>query len=91
MNLPVKAPVARLLIIPNEIMIESSKSCLRVVRTSKVCADIIVLYQTNLCRYHFPNKLPRASLKGINAALLMLTRILHGCSLLENSGAYSSE
>ena len=33
----------------------------------------------------------RASLKGLYAALLILTRTLHGCSLLENAGAYSPE
>ncbi|KGJ92954.1 hypothetical protein ND2E_2420 [Colwellia psychrerythraea] len=33
----------------------------------------------------------RASLKGLQAALLILTRTLHGCSLLENAGAYSPE
>ena len=33
----------------------------------------------------------RASLKGLYAALLILTRTLHGCSLLENVGAYSPE
>ena len=29
--------------------------------------------------------------KGLDAALLILTRTLHGCSLLENAGAYSTE
>ena len=29
--------------------------------------------------------------KGLHAALLILTRTLHGCSLLENAGAYSPE
>jgi hypothetical protein len=29
--------------------------------------------------------------KGLQAALLILTRTLHGCSLLENVGAYSPE
>jgi hypothetical protein len=33
----------------------------------------------------------RASLKGLHAALLILIRTLHGCSLLENAGAYSPE
>jgi hypothetical protein len=33
----------------------------------------------------------RASLKGLYAALLILTRTLHGCSLLENAGAYYPE
>jgi len=33
----------------------------------------------------------RASLKGLYTALLILTRTLHGCSLLENAGAYSPE
>ena len=33
----------------------------------------------------------RASLKGLHAALLILTRTLHGCSLLENAGAHSPE
>jgi len=32
-----------------------------------------------------------ASLKGSYAALLILTRTLHGCSLLENAGAYFPE
>jgi hypothetical protein len=32
-----------------------------------------------------------ASLKGLYAALLILTRTLHECSLLENAGAYSPE
>jgi hypothetical protein len=29
--------------------------------------------------------------KGLHATLLILTRALHGCSLLENAGAYSPE
>ena len=33
----------------------------------------------------------RANLKGLHAALLILTRTLHGCSFLENAGAYSPE
>ena len=33
----------------------------------------------------------RASLKGVYATLLISTRTLHGCSLLENAGAYSPE
>jgi len=33
----------------------------------------------------------RASFKGLYAALLTLTRTLHGCSLLENAGAHSPE
>jgi len=33
----------------------------------------------------------RASLKGLYAVLLILIRTLHGCSLLENAGAYSPE
>jgi len=33
----------------------------------------------------------RASLKGLYTALLISTRTLHGCSLLENAGAYSPE
>jgi len=48
MNLPVKAAIATLLLIPNEKMNESIQSCVREVRTSKVCAYIVVLYQTNL-------------------------------------------
>jgi hypothetical protein len=33
----------------------------------------------------------RAGLKGLHASLLILTRMLYGCSLLENAGAYSPE
>ena len=33
----------------------------------------------------------RANLKGLYAALLISIRTLHGCSLLENAGAYSPE
>jgi hypothetical protein len=33
----------------------------------------------------------RASLKDLYAALLISTRSLHGCSILENAGAYSPE
>jgi len=33
----------------------------------------------------------RAGLETFYAALLILTRTLHGCSLLENAGAYSPE
>jgi hypothetical protein len=29
--------------------------------------------------------------KGLHATLLILTRTLHGCSLLENAGAHSPE
>jgi hypothetical protein len=36
-------------------------------------------------------KRPRASLKGLQAVLLVLIRTLHGSSLLENAGAYSPE
>jgi len=32
-----------------------------------------------------------ASLKGLHVALLLLTRTLQGCSLLESAGAYSPE
>jgi len=33
----------------------------------------------------------RGSLKGLYAALFILTRTLHGCSFLENAGAHSPE
>jgi hypothetical protein len=33
----------------------------------------------------------RVSLKGLYTALLISTRSLHGCSILENAGAYSPE
>ncbi len=33
----------------------------------------------------------RASLETLYATLLISTRTLHGCSLLENAGAYSPE
>ena len=33
----------------------------------------------------------RAGLKGLQAALLILTRALHECSLEENAGAYTPE
>ncbi|MEY8200722.1 MAG: hypothetical protein RPS47_15910, partial [Colwellia sp.] len=33
----------------------------------------------------------RAGLETLYAALLISTRTLHGCSLLENAGAYSPE
>jgi hypothetical protein len=33
----------------------------------------------------------RASLETLYATLLILKRTLHGCSLLENAGAYSPE
>jgi len=38
-----------------------------------------------------PMRSQRASFKGLYAALLILTRTLHGRSLLENAGAYSPE
>jgi hypothetical protein len=48
-----------------------------------------------LCGYHIAGKLPKGEYliksKGLYAALLILTRTLHGCSLLENAGAYSPE
>ena len=61
------------------------------VKTNKICAGIVILYITNLCRYYFSDKIPRASLKGLHPSLLILTITLHGCSLLENAGAYSPE
>ncbi|PCI62361.1 MAG: hypothetical protein COB35_03995 [Gammaproteobacteria bacterium] len=37
-------------------------------------------------------RLPRrASLNGLYAALLISTRSLHGCSILDNAGAYCPE
>jgi len=41
--------------------------------------------------HDFLSRPRKAILKGLYAALLISTRTLHGCSFLENAGAYSPE
>ena len=78
-------------LIPIPLNLFPPQSYVRIVITNKICAGIVILYLTNLCGYCFSDKLPRASSKGLHAVLLILTRTLHGCSLLENAGAHSPE
>ena len=60
-------------IIPIPLNLFPPQSYAREVRTNKICAGIVILYLTNLCRYYFSDKLPRASLKGLHPSLLILT------------------
>ncbi len=60
--------------IPSEIIIWTVQSYVRVVRIKQICAAVVILQQRNLLNYHLPDKLPRASLKGLYAVLLILTR-----------------
>ena len=67
------------------------QSYARRVKANKIFTGIVMLYLKNLYSYCFSDKLPRASLESLHTMLLILTRTLHGCSLLENAGAYSPE
>jgi len=61
-------------IIPIPLNLFPPQSYVREVIKNKIYAGIVILYLTNLCSYCFSDKLPRASLKGVYAALLILIR-----------------
>ena len=60
--------------IPIPLNLFPPQSYVRRVITNKTFAGIVILYLTSLCSYCFSDKLPRASLKGLHAVLLILTR-----------------
>jgi hypothetical protein len=49
--------------------------------TSSMFCEVIMVFMSS----------QKASFKGLYTALLILIMTLHGCSLLENAGAYSPE
>ena len=57
-----------------EIKNYSLQSYVRGVRTKQIDAGVVILHQSNLLSYYFPDELLKASLKGLYAALLILTR-----------------
>jgi len=61
-------------IIPLPLNLFPAHSYVRRVIANKIFAGIVILYLTNLSSYCFSDKLPRASLKGLQAVLLILTR-----------------